>query len=104
MSWSYAGNQTNANGDLKCPGCPVESAIGHPCIHGELQQEICVPYVQYAAADDFVLYRPRNFVAIATHDLVTPVMASYYVDGDAEAHDPSIGPGLGDPDYTGPYE
>lgn len=104
MSWSYLGNQTNVNGDLKCPGCPVTSAIGQPCVHGTLQQEICVPSVQFAAADDPILYRPRNVVAYQTHSIITPVYPTYYVDGDEEAHDPLIGPGVGDPDFTGPYE
>ena len=95
-------NRINGNGDLRCPGCPLgDGNAGMVCIRGAHQQAQCVTYIQ--AADEYAIYQVENVAAYQTHG-TTDLFPDSYVDGDAEAHDPLIGPGVGDPDYTGPYE
>lgn len=102
-SWDYSGNLTDDNGALRCPGCPIRNLIPSiPCVHGSVQQTICVPYVQ--AGNALAIFRAQNFAAIATHGSGSPLFPSQYYPGDAEAHDPAGRPYFGDTTYVGPYE
>lgn len=101
-SWDYAGNASDDNGALRCPGCPLRNLRPDlSCVHGLIQQSACVTGIQ--SGDALTEYRAKNFAAWQTVDDPTPLFPTCYVDGDKEAHDPSIGPGEGDPSYTGPY-
>lgn len=84
MSWTYTGNQTNVNGDEKCPGCPLAGNVGFVCVQGHLQQQICVPLVR--TGNTFAIYRPKNVAAYQSHASLTPIHQDCYIDGDAEAH------------------
>ena len=89
---------------LRCPGCPLGASSGNSevhCILGPVQQTVCVPYIQTSSV--YAMYLVKNNAAWKTVD-TTDLFPDYYVEGDKEARDPLIGPGLGDPDYTGPYE
>lgn len=100
--WDYSGNATDTNGALRCPGCPLRDIRPDlSCVHGLIQQSVCVTGIQ--AENTFALFRVKNFAAWQTVNDATPLFPTYYVDGDAEAHDPAVGPGEGDPSYTGPY-
>lgn len=112
MPWDYGptspytidgdGNRVNANGDLRCPGCPLaDGNAGMVCVHGSVQSTICIPLIQYG--DALATYQSENVAAYQTHG-TTDLFPDAYVDGDAEAHDAGIGPDEGDPSYTGPYE
>lgn len=105
-SVGYGGNQTDAYGDQKCPWCPLSGDVdadyvGIECLYGDVQQTICGCVMD---GDDFAIFRVKNVAAYSTVVGPDPIYQSYYVDGDAEAHDSGVGPDEGDPDYTGPYE
>jgi hypothetical protein len=109
-------NRINGNGDLRCPGCPLgDGYAGLPCLLGSMQQDQCVVYIQDTGLEDeatreLVEWRAKNEAAILTSSDAGWLSAeSYYgldlfstslSDGDVEARDPDIGPGLGDPDYV----
>ena len=84
MSWTYTGNQTNANGDDKCPGCPLTANVGFICLHGHVQQQICVTFIR--TGDAFAIYRAKNVAAYQSHASGAPIHQDCYIDGDAEAH------------------
>lgn len=109
-------NRINGNGDKRCPGCPLgDGYAGLPCLLGELQQSQCVVYIQDTGLEDedvrdLVWWRAENEAAILTSSDAGWLSSESYhglglfpdslSDGDVEARDPAIGPGLGDPDYV----
>lgn len=89
---------------LRCPGCVLGASSGNSavhCMHGAVQTTVCIPYIQYD--DVYALFAAKNQAAWQTVD-TTALFPTYYVQGDREAHDTGIGPGAGDPTYTGPFE
>lgn len=96
-------NRINGNGDLRCPGCPLaDGYAGLACIRGAHQQAQCVTFIQ--AGDVAAIWQAKNHAMIDGIPLgYEPFSALYLIDGDPEAHNPAIGSGVGDPDYTGPY-
>ena len=92
MAWTYTGNQTNGSGDVKCPGCPLTADVGFPCIHGTLQQQVCIPQVQ--AGQAFATFRAKNVAAWQTEGTASEIHQSEFIDGDYNAYNP-LGPGPG---------
>jgi len=102
-----------------CVDCPV-AALGYTCLNQSAlanNGDPMAPTSPYTdeqmrdfncdarrAGNESQLARIMNVLAYQTHTSGSPQATDYYVEGDVEAQDSGIGPGLGDPSFTGPYE
>ncbi len=92
---------TDVNGERKCPGCSLTGAVGVDCINKNLHLSVCYDVIRPWDGDTdempFEAYRVYNTAAWETHGTDDEVHQEFYIEGDAEAHDPEIGPGNGEP-------